>query len=175
MTLSRERIALTQLSAVGQARFYRLENERQALAERERLLLQAMESQALDEALLAQQRAQWAAAWQDQVSAGGAVRDALALGSDRALLKEMATLLAGRHSELQRQADTLRADRSAWLTRWRAAQALDESLQDRTRTVNRSLERAAERTRDEEALMVRVAAVPGASHMFSNSLGETGS
>jgi hypothetical protein len=175
MTLSRKRVALTQLTAVGQARSFRLENERQALAERERLLSQAMQSQALDEALLAQQRVRWATAWQDQVSAGGAVRDALALGNDRALLKEMATLLAGRRSELQRQADTLRADRSAWLVRWRSARALDESLQDRTRVLSRSLERAAERTRDEEALMARVAAVPGASHMFSNSLGETGS
>jgi len=168
MSLSRERVALNQLAAVGQTRFHRLENERQALAERERLLSQALESQALDEALLAQQRALWSAAWQSQVVAGGAVRDALALRRDRELLNEMATLLASRRSQLQRQADALRADQSAWAMRWRAAQALDDSLQDRAKALDRSLERAAERTRDEEALMAHVAQVPRASHTFSN-------
>ena len=157
MSLSRERVALDQLAAVGQARGHRLQNERQVLAERERQLAQALQSQALDEALLAQQRAQWSVTWQSHVQQCGTVRAALALGRDRELLKEMAELLASRRAELQRQADALRADLSAWAMRWRAAQAFDESLQDRAKALNRSQERATERLRDEEALMSHVA------------------
>jgi hypothetical protein len=157
VSLSRERVALNQLAAVGQARCHRLETERQALAEREKLLARALEGHALDESLLAQQRVSWSAAWQRQVVEGGAVRDALALGRDRELLKEMAALLASRRSELQRQGDALRAAMSAWAMRWRAAQALDELLRERGKALNRSLERAAERARDEEALLAHVA------------------
>jgi hypothetical protein len=153
MSRSREQLALGQLSAVGEARGHRLQNERRVLAERERQLSQTLERQALDEALLAQQRAQWSATWHGHVERGGTVRDALALGRDRELLKEMAALLASRRAELQRQVEALRADVSAWAMRWRAAQAFDESLQDRAKALNRSQERAAERARDEEALM----------------------
>jgi hypothetical protein len=149
----REQTSLKQLGAVAQARQIRLQAERQVLAQRERDLALALESQSLDESLLEQQRVQWAGRWQDWVKVGGALRYSKSLRQDKDLLMEMAVLLAGRRAQLQTQVDALNIDLSNWNQKWLGAQAFEESLVVRGRALRVALERAAERQRDEESLM----------------------
>ncbi len=149
----REHTSIKQLTSVSKARQIRLKTERDALIERERAMAKAWESQRLDEDLLAQQRAQWAGAWQAWAQAGGALRDAVALRRDKELIADMNALVTRRRAELQVEEDCLAADISAWAGRWYAAQAIDESLVERGRVLRTSLERATERQRDEETLM----------------------
>jgi hypothetical protein len=149
----REQVSLQQLGAVSQARQIRLGTERRALAERERLLAQAMASQNLDESLLAEQRALCANRWQVWARSGGALREAVSLRDDQALLKDMAALLARRRAVLDAQSEHLAEDLRAWVRRWQAVQALEESTADRGRALQVSLERAVERQRDEDAVM----------------------
>ena len=149
----REQTSIKQLKWVSRARQIRLQTERNALAERERDMVQAWESQRLDEDLLAQQRAQWTNAWQAWAQTGGALRHAVALRRDKELLEDMAAMVARRRTELQVKADRLTADISAWAGRWHAAQEFEESLVERGRVLLTSLERATERQRDEETLM----------------------
>lgn len=156
----REHTSIRQLTSVSKARQTRLKTERDALTERERAMAQAWESQHLDEDLLAQQRAQWAGAWQAWAQSGGALRHAVALRRDKELLVDMAALVARRRAELQAKADRLAADISAWAGRWHAAQAFEESLVERGRVLRTSLERATERQRDEETLMTLTTASP---------------
>ena len=150
----REKLSLQQLTAVSESRQTRLKTERQVLTERERSLEQAMQAQRLDEELLAQQRAQWAGAWNAWARSGGAMRHAVALRRDKELLVDMAALLARRRAELQLKLDRLAADISAWAKRWHAAREFEESLAERARVLRVSLERASERQRDEESLLV---------------------
>jgi hypothetical protein len=150
----REQTSVKQLKSVSQARQIRLQTERVALTERERALEQAWEAQRLDEDLLAQQRAQWVTAWQAWAQTGGALRHAVALRRDKELLVDMATLVARKRAELQVKADRLAEDISAWAKRWHAAQEFEESLEERARVLRTSLNRASERQRDEESLMV---------------------
>jgi hypothetical protein len=150
----REQTSIKQLTSVSKARQIRLKTEREALSERERVLEQAWQGQYLDEDLLAQQRVQWGAAWQAWAQTGGALRHAVALRRDKELLVDMAALVARRRAELQVKADCLAADVSAWGQRWHAAQEFEESLAERGRVLRTSLERASERLRDEESLMV---------------------
>jgi hypothetical protein len=150
----REQTSIKQLTSVSQARQIRLQTEREALAERERAMEQAWESQRLDEDLLAQQRAQWVAARHAWAQNGGAVRHAIALRRDKELLVDMAALVARKRAELQVKADRLSEDISAWAKRWHSAQEFEVSLEERARVLRTSLERATERLRDEESLMV---------------------
>jgi hypothetical protein len=150
----REQTSIHQLTSVSQARQVRLQTEREALAERERAMQEAWDSQRLDEDLLAQQRAQWVNARQAWAQKGGAVRDAIALRRDKELLVDMTALVARRRAELQVKSDRLADDIKAWAKRWHAAQEFEESLEERARALRTSLERASERQRDEESLMV---------------------
>ena len=150
----REQTSIKQLTSVSQARQIRLQTEREALAERERAMEQAWQTQRLDEDLLAQQRAQWVTARQAWAHSGGAVRHAIALRRDKELLTDMAALVARRRAELQVKADRLAEDISAWAKRWHSAQEFEESLEERARVLRTSLDRASERQRDEESLMV---------------------
>jgi hypothetical protein len=150
----REQTSIKQLTSVSKARQIRLQTEREALAERERAMEQAWEAQRLDEDLLAQQRAQWVTAWQAWAQTGGALRHAVALRRDKELLVDMAALVARKRAELQAKADRLAEDISAWAKRWHAAQEFEDSLDERARVLRTSLERASERQRDEESLMV---------------------
>ena len=150
----REKLSLQQLNAVSQSRQTRLKTERQVLSEREHLLEQAMYAQRLDEALLAQQRAQWTDAWNSWARGGGAMRHAVALRRDKELLVDMAALLERRRGELQLKLERLANDIMAWAKRWHAAQEFEGSLTERARLLRLSLERASERQRDEESLMV---------------------
>jgi hypothetical protein len=160
----REQTSMKQLAAVSQARRIRLQSERQLLAERERSLAQAMESQRLDEALLDQQRVLWSGRWQDWAQTGGELRHAVLLREDKDLLMDMASLFVRRRAELQRQADRLNQDLGDWAQRWRGAEAFEQSLAARRRALSISLERASERQRDEESLMTLAPrAVVGAS------------
>lgn len=160
----REATSLAQLASVSHARQVRLQTERQALAERERVMAQQWAAQASDEALLAEQKLSWSAAWKQWSAEGGALRDAMSLRRDKELLADMASLLLGRRKQLQEVADKLAQDLRDWVRRQRSADALAESLDGRKRALNVSLDRAAERQRDEETLMtraaVRVAAPP---------------
>ncbi|XVJ69176.1 MAG: hypothetical protein HEQ39_05625 [Rhizobacter sp.] len=160
----REQTSIKQLTSVSQARQIRLQTEREALAERERVMEQAWENQRLDEDLLAQQRAQWVNARQAWAQNGGAVRHAIALRRDKELLVDMAALVARRRAGLQVKADRLNEDISAWAKRWHSAQEFEESLEERARVLRTSLERASERQRDEESLMaLTTATYSGAS------------
>lgn len=156
----REHTSIKQLMSVSNARQIRLKTERDALTERERAMAQAWESQRQDEDLLAQQRVQWAGAWQAWAQTGGALCHAVALRRDKELLVDMAALVARRRAELQVKADRLAVDISAWAGRWHAAQAFEESLVERGRVLRTSLERATERQRDEETLMTRATTGP---------------
>lgn len=150
----REKTSLHQLTSVSQARQIRLQTQRQALAERERLMAQAWESQHLDESLLGQQRAAWASRRQAWAQEGGAMRLAVSSRQDRELLTDMAALLARKRAAVQSDADQLAQDISAWALRWRGAQAFEESLTTREKALRVSVERATERQRDEDTLTI---------------------
>lgn len=148
----READALHKLAAVSCARTMRLQAERAALAERERVLEQAMQAQQLDEALLAQQQGQWAGAWQSWAQAGGPLRSAMALRNDKLLLNEMAALVARARADLLHRSECLAAEIGQWGRAWYAAQEFGRSLTERRRLLGLAQQRADERLRDEEAL-----------------------
>jgi hypothetical protein len=165
----REQMSLKQLDAVSQARQATLQNERLALAQRERALAHATAVQDLDEALLAQQRAVWTGRWREWAALGGALRVATSLRADKALLASMADLLAQRRAALRRQQAQLNEELRAWAQRWRGAQALAQSLLARKRALHVAVDRASERQRDEESLMNFAAPAAGTSASISMS------
>ena len=131
----------------------RLQGERAALAERERELDAAMQSQRLDEALLTQQQDQWVVARQSWARAGGSMGKARSLQHDKTLLVDMAALLARARAALEARAERLAEDIHAWNQAWHAAQEFARSLAERGRLLGIAQQRADERTQDEESLI----------------------
>jgi hypothetical protein len=153
-SLNRERSSLQQLQAVAKARQLRLETERQELAQRERQLAAAEAAQANDEALVGQQRAAWTDVRRAWASRGGALGEALAMRQDKEVLLEMEAMVARQREALRQQADHLQRELRAWTSRYQAARAFRDALAARKSKLLVNLERASERQRDEEALMV---------------------
>lgn len=167
-SLLRERDALRRLGEVSRVRHLRLMRLRAALAGREREWDAAMLRQQQDRTLLDEQRAAASLRWKSWRDGGGTLAEAARLRDDRELLNEVAGLLAQRHGALMRSRQALDDDLAAWTCRWQAAQVFDGTLAGRRAGLRALGEVAAERQRDEEALLAhgalqRVAAVPASS------------
>lgn len=156
----RERDALRRLAEVSRVRRLRLTRLRAALVEREREWDAAMARQREDEALLDDRRAQAAGRWKAWCAAGGTLADAARLREDRGLLAEIAALLLQRHQALMRRRESLDGEWAAWTRRWQAVQVFDDTLDGRRVSLRLQHEAAADRQRDEEALLVQAARRP---------------
>ncbi len=168
--MSRDGLALRQLGTVSQLRQLRLHREREALAARELALAGALRRQDEDEQLLAAQRAACRQRWLDWRTQGGTLAAALTWRAEREQLAEVAALLAQRRAALAQRQQQLAQARAQWARRWQAAMHLDDALSARRLTLRRVDEAAAERLRDEDALLCRPlagaaarAAAPGAA------------
>lgn len=167
-SLMRERDALQRLGEVSRVRHLRLMRLRAALAEREREWAAAMARQQQDQDLLNAQRADAALRWKAWRDGGGTLAEAARLRDDRELLNEVAALLAQRRQALTQRRQMLDDDLAAWARRWQAARVFDDTLDGRRAGLQALGEVAAERRRDEEALLAhgarqRMGAVPAPS------------
>lgn len=153
--MNREGQALRQLGTVSQLRQLRLRREREALAARERTLADALLRQQQDEQLLLAQHQACRQRWLDWRAQGGALATALRWRAEREQLAELAALLAQRRAALQQRQQQLAGALAQWALRWQAAMCLDDDLATRRLAVRRAHEAAAERLRDEEALLCR--------------------